>query len=256
MMRGWTAVLRVMSLAALVMVAFALADASAQEPRFPAFTGYVVDDAGILSPATRAQLTEELGNFQRATKRQLVVATVRSLQNYPIEDFGYRLGRAWGVGEKGKDSGAILLIAPNERQVRIEVGYGLEGELTDATSRQIIEQTILPALRSGDFNRGVVNGTADILRALGAPAGSQPRQGSQATPGGDRGQSWGFLLPLLIFGVFAFLRSHSYGARGYSTPIIWSRGFGGGVGGGGFGGGGFGGGGGGSFGGGGASGRW
>src|SRR4051812_9284687 len=156
--------------AAALLTAFAVLGASAQEPSFPAFTGYVVDDAGILTGATRSQLTAALGDFHRTTKRQMIVATVRSLQGYPVEDYGYRLGRAWGVGERGNDTGAILLVAPNEHEVRIEVGYGLEGELTDARSRQIIEQTILPAFRSGDFNRGVLAGTAAILRVLGAPA--------------------------------------------------------------------------------------
>jgi uncharacterized protein len=243
------------------------AGARADEPQFPAFTGYVVDNAGLLSTATRQQLSEALGEFQRATKRQVVVATVKSLQGLPIEDYGYRLGRAWGVGQRGEDTGAILLVAPNERQVRIEVGYGLEGELTDARSKQIIEQVILPAFRTGDYNRGVVAGTAAILRVLGAPTGTGTALGARGeqqtgVTGSRPGDLWGFLLPLLIFGIFAFLRSHSYGRRSAAmAPIIWGRGFGGGFGsgsgfgGGGFGGG-FGGGGGGSFGGGGASGRW
>jgi uncharacterized protein len=117
-MRRWAALARVCAAAAL-LVLIAGAGARADEPKFPAFTGYVVDDAGILSSATRAQLSEALGEFQRATKRQVVVATVRSLQGLPIEDYGYRLGRAWGVGQRGQDTGAILLVAPNEREVRI-----------------------------------------------------------------------------------------------------------------------------------------
>jgi len=274
-MMGWLRSARVAA-AALLLAALACAGAHAAEPQFPAFTGAVVDNAGILSQATRARLAEALTEFQHTTKRQVAVVTVRSLQGYPIEDYGYRLGRAWGVGEKGKDTGAILLVAPNEHEVRIEVGYGLEGELTDAASKRIIEQVILPAFRGGDFNRGVVAGTAAILRALGAPAtalegGQQPPQLAAAARDArnDPGQLWGFLIPLFFFGLFAFLRSHSYvrSGYGYGTPILWRRGFGGGgfggggfggggFGGGGFGGGGFGGGGGGSFGGGGASGRW
>lgn len=158
---------RIRIVAAIILFgAVTLAGAAAEEPRFPAFTGYVVDEAGILSSSTRGQLTQALGDFQRASHRQVVVATVKSLQGYPIEDYGYRLGRAWGVGDKSKDTGAILLVAPAEKKVRIEVGYGLEGELTDAVSKQIIEQIILPAFRGGDFNRGVVAGTAAILRTL------------------------------------------------------------------------------------------
>jgi uncharacterized protein len=235
------------------------------QPHFPAFTGYVVDDANILSQATRAQLTQTLGDFQRTSHKQVVVATIKTLQGTPIEDYGYQLGRAWGVGEKGKDSGAILLVAPAERQVRIEVGYGLEGDLTDAISKQIIEQIILPAFRTGDFNRGVLGGTVAVLTTLGAKnislaPGQQPSQVQNfvQTTRNDPGQLWSFLIPLFIFGVFAFLRAHSYGGRSYGAPIIMNRGFGGGFGGGGFSGGGgsFGGGGGGSFGGGGASGGW
>lgn len=250
---------------ALLFGVLALGNAGAQEPRFPAFSGYVVDEAGILSPATRAQLTQALGDFQRTNHRQLAVATVKSLQGYPIEDYGYRLGRAWGVGDKGKDTGAILLVAPGEKKVRIEVGYGLEGELTDAISKQIIEQIMLPAFRGGDFNRGVVAGTAAILRTLGASAtavapGQQPSQLENfvQTTRNDPHQLWAFLVPLFVFGFFAFLRSHSYVGPSYGGPVMWRRGPGGfGISsGGGFGGGGFGGGGGGSFGGGGASGGW
>ena len=255
---------RIRAAVAIVLFAVAtLASAAAQEPKFPAFTGYVVDDAGILSSNTRAQLTQALGDFQRASHRQVVVATVKSLQGYPIEDYGYRLGRAWGVGDKGKDTGAILLVAPAEKKVRIEVGYGLEGELTDAASKQIIEQIILPAFRGGDFNRGVIAGTAAILRTLGASAtavpGQQPSQLENfvQTTRNDPHQLWGFLVPLFIFGFFAFLRSHSYVGPVYGGPVMWRRGSGGfGMSSGGGFGGGFGGGGGGSFGGGGASGGW
>ena len=124
---------------------------------------------------SRAQLTQALGEFQRVNHKQVVVATVRSLQGLPIEDYGYQLGRAWGVGDKGKDAkdtGAILLVAPAEKKVRIEVGYGLEGDLTDAAAKQIVEQVILSAFRQGDFNRGVVAGTSAMLRTLGASPGS------------------------------------------------------------------------------------
>lgn len=246
--------------------------ARAAAPKFPAFTGYVVDDAGILSPSTRAQLTQTLGDFQRTTKRQVVVATVKSLQGYPIEDYGYQLGRAWGVGEKGKDTGAILLVAPNERAVRIEVGYGLEGELTDALSKRIIETAILPAFRSGDFNAGVVNGTAAILRVLGGqPGGATGASGAVGRPSSqldgfvqsaqnDPRQLAIFLITIFVFVLFAFLRAHGFYGSVYPQPYgVWRRRSGGGFypGGGGFpSGGGFGGGGGGSFGGGGASGRW
>src|ERR1700730_8780667 len=117
--------------------------AGGAEPVFPALSSRVVDEAGLLSAAERERLTAQLAAHEHATGQQVVVVTLRSLQGMPIEDFGYRLGRAWGIGEKGKNTGALLVVAPSERAVRIEVGYGLEGLLTDALSRSIIERDIL-----------------------------------------------------------------------------------------------------------------
>jgi uncharacterized protein len=249
----------VIALAVAMPLAAAL-PAGAAAPKFPALTGRVVDDAGVLSESTRARLSQTLEAFERDTKRQLVVATIADLQGYAIDDYGYQLGRHWGIGEKGKDSGAILLVAPKERQVRIEVGYGLEGELTDAVSRRIIEQDILPQFRAGSFDAGVTNGTLAILRALGwQGAGPAPQR---AAARDDQQSLVGFLLPFGMFLLFMFLTNRMGRRRG-----PWGRVYRGGgpFGRGGFGPGGFGGrgsggggfrGGGGSFGGGGASGRW
>lgn len=252
----WRATCRWLLVALVVATPLLLAGVAraASEPKFPALTGRVVDQAGVLSEATEARLTRALADFERDTKRQVVIATVPDLQGFPIEDFGYRLGRAWGIGEKGKNTGAILLVAPKQREVRIEVGYGLEGELTDAKSRQIIEQTILPHFRAGDFDAGVTTGTLAILRALGwQGAGPAPQRAQPAR----QQDSWAsFLLPFGIFFLFMFLANRQRRGRGgiyrRGGPFLL-----GGLGGGGFGGrgGGFGGGGG-SFGGGGASGRW
>ena len=221
----------------------------AAEPRFPPLTGRVVDDATILSAATEEKLTGMLAAHEQATGEQVVVVTLASLQGWPIEDFGYRLGRAWGIGEKGKNTGALLIIAPKERTVRIEVGYGLEGKLTDALSRAIIERDLVPAFRQGDFDRGVLAGTAALLGALGGDpkAIAVPAERSQQ----DDPLAALFLLVLIFFVVFAV-----FGRRGHRVgPVVgglWSAGgrsssgsFGGGFSGGG-----------GSFGGGGASGRW
>ena len=94
----------------------------------------------ILSASTISELDEMLAQHERTTGEQVVVVTLDSLQGHSIEDYGYQLGRYWGIGQKGKNNGAILIVAPHERKVRIEVGYGLEGQLTDATSRVIIEE--------------------------------------------------------------------------------------------------------------------
>ena len=108
-----------------------------------------------------------LAAHERATGEQVVVVTLDSLQGFSIEDYGYQLGRYWGIGQKGKNTGAMLIVVPKEHKVRIEVGYGLEGTLTDATSRTIIESKILPSFKRGDFNAGVLAGTASILNAFG-----------------------------------------------------------------------------------------
>ncbi|HET9149117.1 MAG TPA: TPM domain-containing protein [Alphaproteobacteria bacterium] len=272
-MRRLSSVARAVVAAALLIAAIGFLPASAATPKFPSFTGTVVDDANLLSASTRAKLTQTLDAFQRASGNQVVVATVKTLQGYPIEDYGYQLGRAWAVGQKGKDNGVILLVASDERKVRIEVGYGLEGDLTDAQSKLIIERDILPAFRRGDFNGGVLAGTADILRALGGTAAAgasgsvRPSQaeGFVHSVQNDPAQLAIFLISMLVFIGFGFLRAHGFYGPVYPRPHgIWRRGSGGvfpiGGGfpgsGGGFGGGGFGGGGGGSFGGGGASGGW
>src|SRR5690242_21298675 len=108
-------------------------------PTFPPLTGRVVDDAHILSEGTKTQLTQKLEDLENRTSRQLVVVTLPSLQGYEIEDYGYQLGRAWGIGQKKLNNGVLFLIAPNERKVRIEVGYGLEPILTDALSSVILQ---------------------------------------------------------------------------------------------------------------------
>ena len=153
----------------IVLGLFVLAFASsAFALTFPALTGRVVDEAGILDPAAKAALEQKLADFETKTTGQLVVVTLKSLQGTSIEDYGYQLGRHWQIGQKGKNSGAILIVAPNERKVRIEVGYGLEGTLTDAVSKLIIENSIIPRLRANDFAGGIGRGVDDIIQAVSA----------------------------------------------------------------------------------------
>ena len=151
-------------------------------PNFPKLTGRVVDNANILRADTRRELTDMLAAHERATGDQVVVVTVASLQRYPIEEYGYELGRDWGIGQKGKNNGALLIVAPNEHKVRIEVGYGLEGQLTDAKSRAIIDNYILPSFKRGDFNFGVLAGATEMVRALG---GNPPDEGNPTEWYGD-----------------------------------------------------------------------
>lgn len=234
---------------ALVALAWIAARAA---PTFPPLTGRVADDAGILSAQTHEQLNALLAEEEKDTGNQIVVATLKSLQGYTIEQYGYQLGRAWGIGQKGKDNGALLIVVPSEHAVRIEVGYGLEGQLTDAQSKVIIDQFIRPAFRRGDYDAGVIAGTQAILKVLGgvhlAPEQTAPAS-DEDQGNGSSGIPWVFIVIIvwLVFGRFLWPLLFLGGGSG--------RGFGGGFGGGGFSGGGFSGGGG-SFGGGGASGRW
>jgi len=249
------------------LAAFALDPALAAEPKFPTLTGRVVDDAHLLDASNRAAVETKLADLEKKTGRQLVVVTLPSLQGYEIEDFGYRLGRSWGIGEKDKNTGALLIVAPNEHRVRIEVGYGLEGTLTDAVSRLIIENAILPRFRTNDFAGGIQRGVDDIVQVLTGDAEDFKRRAAEQDnpPAGAAG--WGqFLIIALFIGVWLYFALRSRRRRGRYSSLPWIVPMGGpwGRGGGGFGGGGWGGGsggggfsgGGGSFGGGGASGRW
>ena len=142
--------------AALVLLILSAAlfvpNACQAEPKFPPLTGRVVDDAHLLTPADKAAIESDLKALEDKSSDQLVVYTTNSLQGYPVEDYGYQLGRAWGIGQKGTNNGVILIVAPNERKVRIEVGRGLEPQLTDALSKLIVENAILPRFKRGEFS--------------------------------------------------------------------------------------------------------
>lgn len=263
----------------------------AAQPQFPELTGRVVDNADILTPEVEAALTAKLEALETQSQRQLVIATIPDLQGYDISDYGYQLGRAWGLGDETRNDGALLLVAPNDRKVRIEVGYGLEGYLTDALSALIIQNAILPAFRDGDFPGGIDAGTDAIITQLQLPPEEAAKIAAEA--GKSRQSDGGFPVGVLIwlaFMVFFFVlpmmagrkRRRRYRSKGAGPwgaregsmgrdlgdtardVILWevgsaiARGMisGGGRGGGGFGGGGGFSGGGGSFGGGGASGGW
>lgn len=229
MVSGWISGL----LAALCLLAsFAAGPASAQT--FPELTGFVVDAANVLPPQVEAELTQKLDAVQRDTKRQLIVATVPSLEDYPIEEYGYRLGREWGVGLKDVNNGAILLVAPNERKVRVEVGYGLEPILTDALSSVIINQAILPRFKAGDLPGGVVAGTDALIAQLRAsPEEAQARLDAavkqfDASRVGQRRSGGGFPLGLVFWGMVALFVLLSLGRRGGAKGQRYRGGGGGG----------------------------
>jgi uncharacterized protein len=257
-------------LAIAVLALVALAGSALAAPKFPPLTGRVVDDAKLLSPQAEQKLTDDLAALEQKTGHQVVVATIPDLQGYPIEDYGYQLGRAWKIGDEKRDDGVVFLVAPNDRKVRIEVGYGLEPVLTDALSSTIIQAKVLPAFRSGNLEQGVVDGAEAVIQQLSLPedqakaAAAQPVQAEPAHT--SRGHIPSFLVLLFVFWIItSVLRGLGGRGRGglWWLPFLflnsgggrggWSGGgggFSGGGGGGGFSGGG------GSFGGGGSSGSW
>lgn len=250
---------------------------------FPKLTGRVVDGAHLLSPKQVQDLTSKSEALEASTKRQFVVATVPSLEGRTVEDYGYRLGRTWGIGQKGKDDGVLLLVAPNEHKVRIESGYGARVFLTDAVSSVIIREAILPHFKQSppDFGGGIEEGADQIIKQMSLPpaeaqknvaAAEQAQQRRQHSGGGVLpGFFWFMIIAFVLLSLARRSSGRRYRTRGGGVSpwvILWGlnelgRGSGGGSWGGGSswgggwggGGGGFSGGGG-SFGGGGASGSW
>ena len=143
-------------------------------PDFPALTSRVVDEAGILSAQVEAELVAQLAAHEQATSNQIVVVTLKSLRGYEISDYGVQLGRHWEIGRKGKNNGALLIVAPTERKLRIEAGYGLEGVLTDAVSRDIIERAIKPPFRQQNYEQGIRAGVGAMLAVLDGEASTLP----------------------------------------------------------------------------------
>ena len=241
------------------------------EREVPFLSGRVVDLAGMVDEGARGRLEARLAAYEEETGSQIAVLTVPDLDGEPIEDYSMRVVETWKLGRADVDDGVLLLIAQQERRLRIEVGYGLEGTLTDAYSRRILDNVITPRFRQGDFSGGVEAGTDAILAVLAGNADELPQPAPQADieigPIGCVMVVFVLLFVFLLFVVIAKSARRGGGRRGRRRGgfVILPGGFGGGGGGGGgFGGGGFGGGfggggfggGGGGFGGGGASGGW
>lgn len=235
--------------------------AAAQD--FPPLSGRVVDAAHIVPPEMAARISARSAAIEQRTGTQIVVATIPDLGGRDIADYGYRLGRHWGIGQKDRDNGVLLIVAPAERRVRVEVGYGLEPVLTDALASVIIHQAILPRFRAGDLPGGIEAGFDAIARQFELPpaeaaANVRAAAAAPAAGGGDDiGVGSAVFIVIVILVVLFLLRGGGGGGggrrRGVAPVFLWGPGIGGWGGGGG--GGGFSGGGG-SFGGGGASGGW
>ena len=236
-------------IARILLVLSLLVAGSAAAQTFPKFTGLVVDAANVLPPGTEADLTAKLEALQRDTKRQLVVATVPDTQGYPLEEYGYRLGRAWGVGLKDVNNGAILFVAPGnpagQRGPRLEVGRGLEPVLTDAFSSEVTKGQMTPLLRAGNIGGAMTAGTDSIITQLRAsPEEAKTRTDAAAaefdrthrrqTSGGGGGFPvslifWGIILLFFVLPMFRrksragpWGRRYDGGGGGAWPIVLWS----------------------------------
>jgi uncharacterized protein len=228
----------------------------------PVLKGRVNDYAGMLPAARARDLEERLRQFEAQTGHQIAVLTIPSLQGDDLEGFGIRVADAWKIGKKGFDNGVILLVVRDDRALRIETGYGLEGVLPDAITSRIIREVIVPRFRANDYAGGIEAGADAIMKVT---RGEALPEAARRRPSDDSaGANWLFLLFLASIVIIPFISQltnrrsrNSWIGTGRRRSGYWGGPFyGGGLGGGGFGGGGGFSGGGGGFGGGGASGRW
>ena len=251
-----------------ILIAFFLLIPSSGSPvEIPRLQGYVNDYGNMISPAVQADLTAKLKSFEASDSTQIVILTIPSLKGEPIEDYSIKVAEAWKVGQAGKDNGIIVTVSKEDRKMRIEVGRGLEGKLTDLTAGRIIDQVMRPRFKEGDYDAGFAATVSALIDATRGEFRAERKHGDGERSGLPFHPSFVIFIVWILFIVLMItLRSRKSmrGSRrgGWTTgfPGGWSTGggdFGGGwSSGSGSGGGGFGGGGGGGFGGGGASGGW
>lgn len=252
------------------MTVLVLAAQTFAAPNFPALQGRVTDLANLLTAEDKAAIETELAALEAKSTDQIAVVTVPTLQGYTIEDYGYQLGRHWGIGQAGKDNGALLIVAPNERKVRIEVGRRIEPLLTDTMSSLIVQNSILPRFRRGDFSGGIRAGVKDIQDVLLGDAEAVKERAKGGRTDGDVDwvalifiAIWIAIVVYVMYAQYKYAqqfpqsarRNRRYGSDGGVIVIPggssdWGSGWNGGGSGGGWSGGG------GDFGGGGASGSW
>lgn len=193
----------------LASLLFLYIAAALAAPQFPALTSRVVDEAGILSSQVEVELSAQLAAHEQSTSNQIVVVTLTSLQGYDIADFANQLFRHWGIGQKGRNNGVLLVVVPNERKLRIEVGYGLEGALTDAESHSIIERVIKPPFRQGNYEQGIRTGVGAVLAAIEGEYQATP----PVTATGDETS----IIGPLVAGLFLFQWIIGHATRRTST---------------------------------------
>ncbi len=204
----------------IYLVLYLLTAAAYAQPQFPELSGRVVDNAGLLSTETASRLTTFLAGHESETSNQVVVVTLPSLNGYEISDYSYQLGRHWQIGQAEKGNGVLLVVAQEERKIRIEVGYGLEGALTDALSSQIIRNEISPLFKQAKFDEGIDAGVTAILQAIQGEYTPSENDGLAAGQGFER------VVPFIMFGgvlgqifLAPFLRKKK-GVRGITSGVV------------------------------------
>lgn len=191
----------------------------------PYLTGRVNDTAGMLSPAARAKLEQELAAFEKRTGHQVAILTIDSLEGEPLDDYSMRVAETWKLGQKGKDDGVLFLIAKNDHKMRIEVGYGLEPQLTDAQAGRILDRIVRPRFQAGNFDAGVEEGTKAILASIEGQAVAMPPETSSLVSPVATG--FGLLIFFVIIGTFGLAALFSRGCSGwflylFLTPFLYS----------------------------------
>ncbi len=210
----------------LAPLLFFIASLAFAAANYPPLTGRIVDQANIIPPSTRSAIETKLKDLEDKSGIQLVVASVDSLGGLDIETYANGLFRAWKLGEAKKNNGVLFLIAPNERKMRIEVGYGLEGTLTDALSKIIIATAVAPRFKAGDYGAGVERGVEGIIEVLSGDSAEWTKRAR-----GPQSTSFDELAPLIFFALFLFIvvwmarsaRGRPGAYRGYrrgGPPII------------------------------------
>ena len=206
----------------LVLFALLLAASRARALDVPPLTGRVNDNARMLSPEAIKRLDATLAEFERADSTQVVVLTIPSLAGESLEEYAIKVAQAWGIGQKGRDNGALLLVSKNDRKVRIEVGYGLEGRLTDALSGRIIDHAIVPAFKSGNFDAGIEAGVSAIIAAVRGEYQGESSGDRSPGKGSDDNAFFGlFILAMILTAVLSGLPALARaGIFGVAMPVV------------------------------------
>jgi uncharacterized protein len=211
-------VLRFARLAFALVVLSSTLMTAAWALNFPVLSGRVVDEANVIDQPTRNALTEKLKALEDRTTTQLVVVTLKSLQGATLVDYGYQLGRYWRIGQKGQNNGALLIVVPSERQTRIVVGYGLEGTLTDALTKVIIENAMIPRFRANDYSGGIARGVDDLIQVLSGDSEAFRQQvaakEAQRKQPSNNGYALVFVLIWIGLAIFIVLRIAQAQRRG------------------------------------------